>query len=210
MKEYKLVINCRKYFLIRNYLVELNQSGYFNNDKIMKSFYKSFVIEASIKLSKQQNKFDEDIEVVFKLRENHNILSTVGLFCREHSMDQRVNNPALANALLDLNGKKNTEYLVSLNLDCKAAIACHNYNDGASNLQWYLPGMGELGFLMVRLKEINNTLKKLNKTQITGSLSFWSSTAGYDNAFYLNTTNGYVYKSSHKRTYYVRPFAILE
>ena len=102
MKEYKLVINCRKYFLIRNYLVELNQSGYFNNDKIMKSFYKSFVIEASIKQSRQQNKFDEDIEVVFKLRENHNILSTVGLFCREHSMDQRVNNPALANALLDL------------------------------------------------------------------------------------------------------------
>ena len=102
MKEYKLVINCRKYFLIRNYLVELNQSGYFNNDKIMKSFYKSFVIEASIKLSRQQNKFDEDIEVVFKLRENHNILSTVGLFCRELSMDQRVNNPALANALLDL------------------------------------------------------------------------------------------------------------
>lgn len=102
MKEYKLVINCRKYFLIRNYLVELNQSGYFNNDKIMKSFYKSFVIEASIKLSRQQNKFDEDIEVVFKLRENHNILSTVGLFCREHSMDQRVNNPVLANALLDL------------------------------------------------------------------------------------------------------------
>lgn len=102
MKEYKLVINCRKYFLIRNYLVELNQSGYFNNDKLMRSFYKSFVIEASIKLSKQQNKFDEDIEVVFKLRENHNILSTVGLFCREHSMDQRVNNPVLANALLDL------------------------------------------------------------------------------------------------------------
>ena len=102
MKEYKLVINCRKYFLIRNYLVELNQSGYFNNDKLMKSFYKSFVIEASIKLSKQQNKFDEDIEVIFKLRENHNILSTVGLFCREHSIDQRVNNPTLANALLDL------------------------------------------------------------------------------------------------------------
>ena len=102
MKEYKLVINCRKYFLIRNYLVELNQSGYFNNDKLMKSFYKSFVIEASIKLSRQQNKFDEDVKVVFKLRENHNILSTVGLFCREHSMDQRRNNPALANALLDL------------------------------------------------------------------------------------------------------------
>lgn len=102
MKEYKLVINCRKYFLIRNYLVELNQSGYFNNDKLMRSFYKSFVIEASIKLSKQQNKFDEDIEVIFKLRENHSILSTVSLFCREHSIDQRVNNPVLANALLDL------------------------------------------------------------------------------------------------------------
>ncbi len=102
MKEYKLVINCRNYFLIRNYLVELNQLGYFKNDKLMREFYKSFVIEASIKLSRGDNKFDNDAIILFKLKDNHNILSTVGLFCREHAMDQRADNSALANALLEL------------------------------------------------------------------------------------------------------------
>ena len=55
------------------------------------------------------------------------------------------------NALSDFNGLSNTQTLVGLGADYIAANAAYKYKDGASNLQWYLPAMGELGYVMPRL-----------------------------------------------------------
>ena len=65
------------------------------------------------------------------------------------------------NLLSDFNGLSNTQTLVGLGSDFEAANAAWKYKDGTSNLQWYLPAMGELGYLMPRFKVINNTITAL-------------------------------------------------
>ena len=65
------------------------------------------------------------------------------------------------NALSDFNGLSNTQTLVGLGTVYEAANAAWKYNDGTSNLQWYLPAMGELGYIMPRFNVINNTLTTL-------------------------------------------------
>lgn len=74
------------------------------------------------------------------------------------------------NVLSDFNGLSNTQLLVNEGQEYHAAHACWNYKDSAnSNLQWYLPSAGELGFLMPRFKIINNTLAAVNGTNINSS-----------------------------------------
>lgn len=84
------------------------------------------------------------------------------------------------NALSDFNGLSNTQTLVNAGSEYEAANACLNYKDAAnSNLQWYLPAMGELCFLMARLGAIDNSLKIIGKNPILGEDDFrslWSST----------------------------------
>lgn len=114
------------------------------------------------------------------------------------------------NALGDFNGLSNTQTLVGLGTRYTAANAAYKYNDGASNLQWYLPAMGELGFLMPRFKKINNTITALGGEAV-GSSSFWSSSDYSDyRARYLNTSNGFATNKEKDYSYYVRPFALLE
>ena len=50
------------------------------------------------------------------------------------------------NSLSDFDGLQNSQTLVSLGSDYMAANACWKYKDGYSNLQWYLPAAGELGY----------------------------------------------------------------
>ena len=78
------------------------------------------------------------------------------------------------NALSDFNGLSNTQTLVSLGSNYVAANAAWKYKDGVSNLQWYLPAMGELGFMIVRRKEINNTLSMLGAISLPTNY-VWSS-----------------------------------
>jgi hypothetical protein len=114
------------------------------------------------------------------------------------------------NALSDFNGLTNTETLVGLGSDYEAANACWKYKDGVSNLQWYLPSMGELGFLMPRFNEINSVITALGGVAVASD-RFWSSlecSSRY--AYTLSTNIGYVgYYEKHNIFYYVRPFAIL-
>ena len=114
------------------------------------------------------------------------------------------------NALSDFNGLSNTETLVGLGSDYTAANAAYKYNDGVSNLQWYLPAMGELGFLISRLKEINNTITALGGVAVASS-HFWSSSEySRNSAYYLYTSNGLVDNFGSKSNLnYVCPFAIL-
>lgn len=115
------------------------------------------------------------------------------------------------NALSDFDGSGNTATLVGLGSDYTAANAANNYSDGVSGAKWYLPAMGELGYLMPRFKKINNAIAVAGGVALP-SEGFWSSTEyGSRAAFYLYTSNGNV--SNYTRsfnTYFVRPFAIID
>ena len=113
------------------------------------------------------------------------------------------------NALSDFNGLSNTETLVGLGANYVAANAAYKYNDGVSNLQWYLPAMGELGYLMPRFNEINKTITDLGGVAVA-SPYFWSSSEYVsDYAYYLSTDFGTVGSDSKYFDDYVRPFSIL-
>lgn len=97
------------------------------------------------------------------------------------------------NVLSDFNGLSNTQTLVGLGSDYQAANAAWKYKDGSSNLQWYLPGMGELGYIMPRFNEINNVINSLGGFAVASINDFWSSSE-YDSyrAYLLNASNGSV------------------
>lgn len=90
------------------------------------------------------------------------------------------------NALSDFNGLSNTQTLIGLGSVYEAANAAWKYKDGASNLQWYLPGMGELGYIIPRLNVINNTLTTLSglTIDIYDFQHFWSSSQYDDEGAY--------------------------
>ena len=113
------------------------------------------------------------------------------------------------NVLSDFNGLSNTQVLVGLGSDYVAANAAWNYSDGVSNTQWYLPSMGELGFIVARFKTINSTISMLSGVSVP-SYTFWSSTE-YSSiyTYYVRTDNGNVTDSYKDGKYYVRPFALL-
>lgn len=112
------------------------------------------------------------------------------------------------NALSDFNGLYNTDLLVNTGSDCIAANACWEYKSDVGNLQWYLPAMGELGYIMSRFNIINNTIVALGGVAID-NINFWSSTEYDSNHTYvLGVDNGYV-GSNKKPSNYVRPFAII-
>jgi hypothetical protein len=112
------------------------------------------------------------------------------------------------NVLSDFNGLSNTQTLVGLGTGYTAANAAYKYNDGASNLQWYLPAMGELGYLMPRFNEINNVIEALGGVAVDGSDTFWSSSEYSSSyAYYLSTTNGTVDNYNKDYDFYVRSFS---
>jgi hypothetical protein len=84
-------------------------------------------------------------------------------------------------ALCDMNGKSNTNILVNLSAintqtsgafeniqaNYPAAMACHMYHTSGTNQgDWYLPAMGELGYLYARAKKINETLTSLGSSAV--------------------------------------------
>ena len=98
--KHTILMTLEEYFAVKNYFVELNRQGKFKFDKSMQKFYKAFAIESSIKLDKKQNMFDNpEVEVMFHLEKNQTLLSTVGLFCREHAMDIKTIHPVTSRAL---------------------------------------------------------------------------------------------------------------
>ena len=85
------------------------------------------------------------------------------------------------NALSDFNGLSNTQLLVNEGPQYEAAHACWNYKDPSnSNLQWYLPAMGELGFLMPRFQLINTSIQAVGGTPVEEDY-FLSSSEYYNN-----------------------------
>lgn len=114
------------------------------------------------------------------------------------------------NALSDFNGLSNTETLVGLGEDYAAANACWKYKDGASNLQWYLPGMGELGYLMPRWNEINSVITALGGAAVHGEIAFLSSSEHSSSSVYcLYSPKGLASNYNKGNSYYFRPFATI-
>ena len=116
------------------------------------------------------------------------------------------------NCLSDFNGATNTAVLVGLSTGYTAANAAHNYNGGVTgtDIQWYLPAAGELGFIMPRFKAINAAITAVGGVAVAGDYNFWSSSEYSSRVAYpVYTGDGYVDSSNKNDTYCVRPFAAL-
>ena len=99
-------------------------------------------------------------------------------------------------ALADMDGKANTEALVNLSAikdtysggafknieeNYPAAFACHLFSTvGTDQGDWYLPALGELGYLYTRIKRINESLEALGASAVQfGDLTKDGSSFGY-------------------------------
>jgi hypothetical protein len=96
-----------------------------------------------------------------------------------------------------------------------AACCCYRFNpDGNSAGKWYLPVMGELGYMIARFNEIQNSLTKI-RTQFGSSFAclldsydnYWSSSE-YSSNYVRNvyTNYGTVYYNNKSSNFYVRAF----
>lgn len=117
MIKHSILMTTEEYFAVKNYLVKLKSQGKLDNDVFMQKFYKSFAVESSIKIDRKQKLFDNpEVNVVFFLENNQTLLSTIGLFCREHSIDLNSSNPTVASALRKIKNYISAELLDLLNL----------------------------------------------------------------------------------------------
>ena len=116
------------------------------------------------------------------------------------------------NALADFDGKGNTDVLVGSGTVFDAAEAARNYKSaGAEEIEWYLPSIGELGYMTVRFNKIQAALAKVASPQLDGSYYYWSSSEHSENyAYSVYSGSGDVDYLSKGDSYYVRPFAMLD
>lgn len=137
-----------------------------------------------------------------------------------------------ANCLSDLNGVSNTDILCSLHTGqadwetastitnnssqgySPAAVCCRRYAPSENTKgKWYLPTMGELGFIMPRFKLINEKLSALGSSvavQLSSIGSYWSSSEYSSiNARDLGTNHGYVGNLNKNDSSVVRAFLLV-
>lgn len=95
-----------------------------------------------------------------------------------------------------------------------AACCCWRYHtEGTKQGDWYLPAMGELGYMMVRIKAINQSINALKLAYGSGvavstsNSQYWSSTEyGSTDAKYLATGVGSLGYRTKGNTTYARAF----
>lgn len=137
-----------------------------------------------------------------------------------------------ANCFSDLNGVSNTDVLCSLHTGqadwetasiitnntsegySPAAVCCRRYAPSENTKgKWYLPAMGELGFIMPRFNFINEKLSKLGTSvavQLSSNDYYWSSSEyGSGNARSLGTNDGNVSSSLKNSSRLVRAFLLV-
>lgn len=134
-----------------------------------------------------------------------------GAFNENYSTLFTTGGTAINNALSDFDGFRNTQILIK-DADVVAAKHCAIFNPGYREGEWYLPAVGELGFIMPRFKVINSKLSALGSSgvQLGGYDFYWSSTEydGYD-AWHVDTSDGDVNDSGKDSNGYVRAFLAL-
>ena len=134
-----------------------------------------------------------------------------GAFNENYSTLFTTDGTAFDNALSDFDGFRNTQILIK-DADVVAAKHCAIFNPGYGNGKWYLPAVGELGFIMPRFEVINSKLSALGSSgvQLDADSEYWSSTE-YDefDAWYVGTTSGAVSGNYKYENKYVRAFLAL-
>lgn len=88
--------------------------------------------------------------------------------------------PNYINAISDLNGQQNTEHLKEIGLNSRIRL-----KDG-----WYIPSLGEMYFILLNLKAINQALEYAGKSQLKDDWYWTSTEASAEYAWYLNLYNG--------------------
>ena len=118
------------------------------------------------------------------------------------------------NALSDIYGLNNTNTLSTYGSTYTANYKVYNTFRNSYNTiidaEWYLPGLGELGYLMLKFKDISALLSRLGGQALPNGL-IWSSTETSDTAVYtINTNTGLIQNTISKTggTAYIVPFAI--
>ena len=114
-----------------------------------------------------------------------------------------------ANCLSDFDGKSNTAVLVGLGSAYLAANACNLYGTTALPAgNWYLPAMGELGYMLVRFNEIQQSLQTVGGVQLSSIYSSASSTvsSSYGVCCFI-TYDGFVSDGRRDGDGFVRAFA---
>ena len=115
------------------------------------------------------------------------------------------------NALSDFSGLENTKTLVELDsANYQAANHCWTYSDGVSTTQWYLPAMGELGYMIPRFNEIQAGLAAVSAVRLDSSNAYWSSSEySSSSACNVNAGNGGVSNDSKSYNRCARPWAVV-
>ena len=134
-----------------------------------------------------------------------------GAFNENYSTLFTTGGTAINNALSDFDGFRNTQILIK-DADVVAAKHCAIFNPGYREGEWYLPAVGELGFIMPRFKVINSKLSALGSSgvQLDASSYYWSSTEyDADDAWRVNPFSGDVGGNGKDDNYYVRAFLAL-
>ena len=96
-------------------------------------------------------------------------------------------------ASADMNGRVNTQCLVSDSQTHPAANYCNTFSavsSGKGSSGWYLPAAGELKAMSYSYGAINLGLQKLSKTQISSSYYWSSSELSNDYAWYVRPSDG--------------------
>lgn len=134
------------------------------------------------------------------------------------------------NALADFDGKGNTQKIITqrgtknynswkpgnkIEADYPAASCCNMfYTEGTKQGDWYLPACGELGYMMLPINKIKDTIDKILIScgssvgvELNTNYSYWSSTE-YSNtlARYVGTRNGFVGYNLKNYGCYIRAF----
>ena len=134
-----------------------------------------------------------------------------GAFNENYSTLFTTGGTAINNALSDFDGFGNTQILIKDD-DVVAAKQCAKFNPGYRDGEWYLPAVGELGFIMPRFKEINSKLSELGSSgvQLYDGYEYWSSTESSKfNAWSVSTSNGNLWGGTKATYLYVRAFLAL-
>ena len=103
--------------------------------------------------------------------------------------------PNYIDALSDLNGRQNTEHLKEIGLNSRIHI-----EDG-----WHIPSLGEMYFILLNLKAINQALEYAGKSPLKDDWYWTSTEASAASAWSLGLGSGYASygtKASYQR--YVR------
>lgn len=125
------------------------------------------------------------------------------------------------NVMSDFKGIHNTEILLNEpQTDTEfyeAAYVAHHYVGGVTapyvptecGVKWYLPAAGEFGYAIVRRKNINEIISKINGEVIPINAYWTSNENSISHAYCMFTTHGLTEETYKDAEMFVRPFAII-